>query len=88
MQKWSTVWRSSITDQSNDGVFLRGNMLEPLCFLLSDLANPQHKQRRPYRAPAADTSAQHRIYLNLPLALAVLRGPRRGPPPRGPRWLV
>ncbi|CAK6964950.1 Ras-related protein Rab-28%2C partial [Scomber scombrus] len=57
-----------------------GNMLESCCFLLNSLAKPQHKQRQPYRAPAADMSAQQRIYLNLPLALAVLRRPRRGPP--------
>ncbi|KAM7417291.1 hypothetical protein PAMA_017110 [Pampus argenteus] len=57
-----------------------GNMLESCCFLLSALAKPQHKQQQPYRAPAADMSAQQRIYLNLPLALAVLRRPRLGPP--------
>ncbi len=62
---------------------LPGNVLESLGFLLSTPAKPQHKQGRPYRAPAADTSAQQRIYLNLPLALAFLRRPRRGPP-----WLV
>lgn len=43
----------------------------PNCFLLGALAKPQHKQRRPYRAPAANTSAQRRIYLNLPPALEV-----------------
>lgn len=52
-----------------------------LCFLLRSLAKPQHKQRRPYQAPAANTSAEQRIYLNLPLALEALRGPRQGASP-------
>lgn len=59
-------------------LLLPGNMLESHCFLLSALAKPQHKQRRPYRAPAANTSALQRIYLNLPLALEVLLRPCRG----------
>lgn len=53
--------------------------LSPL--LLRSLAKPQHKQRRPYQAPAANTSAEQRIYLNLPLALEAPRGPRRGASP-------
>lgn len=47
-------------------LFLPGNMLQSRCFLLVALAKPQHKQQRPYRAPAADMSAQLCIYLNLP----------------------
>lgn len=62
--------------------FLPGNSLKlSLRFLLHSLAKPQHKQQRPYQAPAANTSAEQRIYLNLPLALEVLRGPRQGASP-------
>lgn len=79
---WSDLEHPSGTTSTRSiSSFSQETQWKSLCFLLCSLVKPQHKQRQPYQAPAANTSAEQRIYLKLPLALEALRGPRRGASP-------